>query len=59
MGTALVEALQFTVLRRIKILMQKVSGQHDRLSNFNLILSAVITGFLNAFILSPVELIKI
>lgn len=58
-GAAFSEALQFTVLRRMKIFMQKVTGQHERLSNSNLILSAVLTGFLNSFVLSPVELIKI
>ena len=58
MGAAFSEALQFTVLRKIKLQMLRFSGQKE-LSNNYLILSAIMTGFLNSFILSPIELIKI
>ena len=57
-GSTFSEALQFTVLRKIKLLMLEYSGQ-DELTNKYLLLSAVITGILNSFILTPIELIKI
>jgi len=59
MGSIFSEALQLTVLRKIKIQMQHITGQVDELSNINLILSAIITGQINSFVLTPMELIKI
>jgi hypothetical protein len=58
LGQAFSEALQFTVLNKIKAII-KSKQEGAELSNFQIIISSMITGLCNSFILSPFELIKI
>jgi len=56
-GSALSEALQFTVLRKMKLALMHFEGTND-LSYSSLMFASVLTGLCNTVILCPIELVK-